>query len=166
MTGDEKHTTLLGENVYVATTVADDGILGAAVTENTGETALKNAYETCKDDAQDLQADYAPQAVNTDGWKATQNALKALFPSMTFSLCFLPVYIKIRDRAKKTFHDVFQDVASKLRECDHAENTRSCSQRIRRLHEWADTHSVPQMILQHIEKAHKLCSYTRHIPAF
>ena len=160
ITVDEKHTRLLGEKVYVATTVADDCILGAAVADNAGETALTTAYQTFKDEAQTLQADYAPQTVNTDGWKATQNALKALFPSITFLLCFLHVYIKIRDRTQKKFQDVFQDVASKLWTCYRAENKRSFSQRVRRLHEWANTHSVPQIMVQQIEKVRN------HLSAF
>lgn len=152
---DEKHTTLLGEKVYVATTVADGCILGTAVAENAEEKALENAYGIFKDETQDLRPAYAPQTVNTDGWQATQNALKTLFPSITFLLCFLHVSIKIRDRAKKKFHDLFQDVVSTLWDCYHAENTRSFSQRVRRLHEWTKTPSVPQVMLHPIEQVRK-----------
>ncbi len=54
ITVDEKHTTLLGEKVYVATTVAKDCIVGAAVAENAGEKALENDYGTFKEEAQHL----------------------------------------------------------------------------------------------------------------
>ncbi|BBO80902.1 hypothetical protein DSCO28_14680 [Desulfosarcina ovata subsp. sediminis] len=49
-----------------------------------------------------------------DGWKATRNAWQALFPAVVIVCCFLHVFIKIRDRAKKKYRDIFEDVASKL----------------------------------------------------
>ena len=41
-----------------------------------------------------------------DGWKATLKAWKALFASVVIICCFLHVFIKIRDRAKKKYNDV------------------------------------------------------------
>ncbi len=149
---DEKHTRLLGEKAYIATTVANECILGASVTNSAGEDALKEAYQTFKQEAQDLRSDYTPQTVNTDGWQATRNALKALFPSIISILCFLHVYIKIRDRAKKKFHCLFQEVASKLWNCYHAATKRSFSQRVRRLHEWAQKQKIPHVMVNPIKK--------------
>jgi hypothetical protein len=42
---DEKHTWILGEKVYVATTVGMGCILGTSIAKNAGEQALKDAYQ-------------------------------------------------------------------------------------------------------------------------
>ncbi|QTA90771.1 Uncharacterized protein dnm_068320 [Desulfonema magnum] len=42
------------------------------------------------------------------------NAWKSLFPSVTLILCFLHMFIGIRDRAKKKFGEIYQEVATRL----------------------------------------------------
>jgi hypothetical protein len=41
---------------------------------------LRQAYGVFADEAKAVDPDYAPERVNTDGWSATQEAWKALFP--------------------------------------------------------------------------------------
>ena len=149
---DEKHTSLLGEKAYVAMTVGDDCILGASIASNADETALTEAYQTFKEEAQLIEPEYCPQSVNTDGWQATQSAWKTLFPSISLILCFLHVFIKIRDRAKKKFKQLFEETADKLWECYQAPNKSSFSQRIRRLHEWAEKNDLPEVIFKPLDK--------------
>ena len=48
-----------------------------------------------------VKADYAPQTVNTDGWFATRNAFRTLFPSIALVLCFLHGFLKIRNRCRQ-----------------------------------------------------------------
>ncbi|MCP4106394.1 MAG: hypothetical protein GY749_12775 [Desulfobacteraceae bacterium] len=43
-----------------------------------------------------------------------QNAWKKLFPSVTLILCFLHAFIGIRDRAKKKFGEIYNEIAEKL----------------------------------------------------
>ena len=93
---DEKHTRIGGEKACVATTVAEECVLGVSVAVSAGEDALKDAYATYKDEARNVTPDYSPETVNTDGWKATVNAWKGLFPSATLILCFLHVFISIQ----------------------------------------------------------------------
>jgi hypothetical protein len=101
LSADEKHTRILGDKTYVATTVGGGCILGASVAENAGEKSLTDAYQVYKQETQCLKPDYSPETVNMDGWKATRNAWQALFPAVVIICCFLHVFIKIRDRAKK-----------------------------------------------------------------
>jgi hypothetical protein len=98
---DEKHTHLCGEKVYIATTVANECILGAAVSPSAGQEDLQEAYAQFKSEAQNLNPDYQPQTVNTDGWKATMAAWTVLFPRCVLILCFLHAFIRIRDRCKR-----------------------------------------------------------------
>lgn len=105
-----------------------------------------------KDEAQCLKPAYAPTTVNMDGWKATRNAWKFLFSSVVIICCFLHVFIKIRDRAKKKYKDIFDEAASKLWDCYHAENKIAFSQRIRRLVEWCKKNNMPSVIANPIKK--------------
>ena len=87
---DEKHTRCNGERIYIATTVADGCFVGAEISEGADTESLTQAYGVFQQEAQVLDADYAPQTVTTDGWRATDAALLALFPQVTILLCFLP----------------------------------------------------------------------------
>jgi hypothetical protein len=67
-----------GEEVVVATTVGDDCVLGISVALSTDAEGLTEAYQHFKDEVQQVDPDYAPETVNTDGWAATK---KDPFPS-------------------------------------------------------------------------------------
>jgi hypothetical protein len=68
---DEKHTDLNGQKAYIALTVAQDCVLGASMSTAADEKQLTEAYRHFKAEAQQLQPNYHPQTVNTDGWTAT-----------------------------------------------------------------------------------------------
>jgi hypothetical protein len=84
LVADEKHSWLKGNRVYIATTAAKDCILGASVAPSASQTDLEKAYGIFASEAKALDADYAPDTVNTDGWSATQNAWHALFKPVPF----------------------------------------------------------------------------------
>lgn len=152
---DEKHTWILSNKVYVATTVGKECILGTSIAEDAGDQALTKAYGVFKHEAQCLKPTYSPATVNMDGWKATHNAWTFLFSSVAIIYCFLHVFIKIRDRAKKKYKDIFLIIASKLWDCYRADNKRQFSQRIRRLIQWCHHENVPSVITGPIEKLRK-----------
>jgi len=149
---DEKHTWILGNKIYVSTTVGNECILGASIAKDAGEQALKDSYNVFKQEARCLNPTYSPTTVNIDGWKATRNAWSFLFSSVVIICCFLHVFIKIRDRAKKKYKDIFDQAASKLWDCYHAENKIEFSQRIRRLIEWCKKNNMPSVIANPIKK--------------
>ena len=45
---DEKHTWILGDKVYVATTVGNECILGTSVSKDAGEQSLQDGYQLYK----------------------------------------------------------------------------------------------------------------------
>jgi hypothetical protein len=137
LVADEKHSWLKGERVYIATTAAADCILGASVATSASQVDLEKAYGVFASEAQAVDAHYAPETVNTDGWQATQNAWKALFTQITVILCFLHAFLKIRDRATKAFGELGQDVQRRVWEAYRAPSKRAFAQRLRRLREWA-----------------------------
>lgn len=69
-----------GDRIYVATTVGDDVILGAATSRSAQALDLTVAYSEFKTEAIRLKPDYQPQTVNNDGWLPTKQAWLVLFP--------------------------------------------------------------------------------------
>lgn len=155
ISADEKHTWLIGDKVYVATTVGKGCILGADIAKDASEEALTDSYKVFKDESQNLKPTYSPKTVNIDGWRSTHNAWLNLFTSISVIYCFLHIFIKIRDRGKKKYRDIFLQVSSRLWACYRSSNKRSFSQRIRRLYEWSQNNLVPDVFLNPIKKLRK-----------
>lgn len=87
---DEKHIKIGKQKRYVATTIGKGCYLGAEVARKANE-------------ANDLNSEYYPKSINTDGWQATLNAMASLFPSAVLIRCFLHAFLKIRTEAKRKF---------------------------------------------------------------
>jgi len=133
---DEHHQTIDGRKVYIATTVGEGCVLGAEPATAAGAAELEAAYGTFREEARDVSAEYTPETVSTDGWKATQAAWKALFPKAVVLLCFLHSWLKVRDRAKH-LKDLFAEASRRTWDAFHAPDRRRFGQRLRRLGEWA-----------------------------
>ena len=101
LAADEHHADWAGEKGYIATTVGGGCILGVALTAAADDAHLQEAYGTFASEARDVAPEYTPETVNTDGWAATRNAFRALFPTIAVVLCFLHGFLKIRDRCRK-----------------------------------------------------------------
>lgn len=147
---DEKHTRRGGLKQYIAMTVAKECILGAAMAESASEASLKEAYGVFAHESKEVNPTYAPDSVNTDGWAATQNAWKHLFPGVTVILCFLHAFIKIRDRATKVLADSFNQAADRVWEAYGATSKAAFSQQIRRLREWTEKQVADSPMKKHI----------------
>ena len=98
---DEHHADWAGQKGYIATTVGEGCILGVGLTTSADDAHLEQAYGVFAMEARQVDPEYAPETVNTDGWAATRNAFQALFPLITVVLCFLHGFLKIRDRCRK-----------------------------------------------------------------
>ena len=98
---------------------------------------LTKAYGVFQREAINVQSDYAPKTVNTDGWSGTQQAWKSLFPLIIVLQCFLHAWLKIRDRSKH-LGQLFFDIGEQVWNVFRAPNKRSCSQRIGVLKKWAE----------------------------
>ncbi len=156
LVADEKHTTLIEgktRKVYLAATTGGGCCLGMALAETAGADDLTRAYGVFRDEAQCLDPEYRPETVTTDGWSATQAAWRALFRGVTLILCFLHAFLKIRERAAH-LKETFNDLRERVWEAYHASDTRSFSQRLRRLREWAKDHVDKEVVR---EKVLSLC---------
>ena len=101
LVADEHHADWAGQKGYIPTTVGGGCILGVALTASADDVHLQEAYGVFAAEARDVDPEYAPQTVNTDGWASTRNAFQTLFPLITVVLCFLHGFLKIRDRCRK-----------------------------------------------------------------
>lgn len=101
LAADEHHTTVQGQKVYTSVTAAEGVFLGLALSAAADEQALTESYDDFRQEAQNVDPDYAPQTVNTDGWMATRAAWRKLFPTVALIWCFLHGFLKIRDRSSR-----------------------------------------------------------------
>ena len=136
LVADEKHTSINGEKSYIATTVGGECVLGAAMCPSAGEKDLTQAYGQFKTEALNVAPDYQPDSVNTDGWLATLNSWRTLFPSVTMILCFLHSFIKIRSCGKK-LGDTYFDLCDKVWEVYHSASEAEFHARMADLAIWA-----------------------------
>lgn len=153
---DEKHVHFNGEKGYIATTVGDDCVLGASLALSADEEALTEAYGRFREEAHHLVPNYAPKTVNTDGWKATQNAWRALFATTVIIECFLHAFLKIRDRCKKRLKPLFPSIKQQVWDIYHAETPDDFRQQIADFLAWS-RQSLTGTALEAIEK---LCAKT------
>lgn len=149
LVADEHHQTCDGDKVYLATTVAGGCCLGVAVAATAGTDDLAEAYQVFADEARNVNPDYQPKTVNTDGWKGTQAAWLVLFSTIVVLRCFLHAWLKIRDRAKN-LKDKFYELSTQVWHAYHAENKRSFAQRLRQLATWAK-HNVSGVVLEAVQ---------------
>lgn len=132
---DEKHTRFNGEKAYIATTAAEDCILGASIALHADSPSLTEAYSHFKEESQGLQPDYQPQTVNTDGWGPTHKAWLILFPMIIIIRCFLHAYISIRSRCKKLAD--FPQLCQQVWDIYHAPNPDAVYRQVAELYAWA-----------------------------
>ena len=110
--------------------------LGVSVSETADATGLEQAYGEFQREAYQLNPRYLPQSVNADGWEATQQAWKALFPHISVVLCFLHTIMGIQRLCRRS-SSLFQVVSDKLWHWYDSLTPRQFGQRLRRLLEWA-----------------------------
>jgi hypothetical protein len=136
---DEHHQALDGKKTYIATTVGSGCILGAEPAPSAGTDDLKDAYSFFKREAHEVAPGYAPKTVNTDGWKPTKAAWRALFRGIVILQCFLHAWLKVRERGKH-LKDQFAEISRRAWEAYHAPDRRCFGQRLRSLRGWAKDH--------------------------
>ncbi|MDQ3399194.1 MAG: hypothetical protein M3511_15805, partial [Deinococcota bacterium] len=162
---DEKHSRICGNKAYISCTVAQECVLGASISLSADEAGLSKAYSNFKEEACNLDPDYQPETVNTDGWFATQAAWQALFPGVVVMLCFLHAFLKIRDRAKR-LTTVFPEVAQKVWDAYHQDSADAFIDKVTVLQLWAEQH-CKQLNQSVLDAIYKLCHNAyRFSPAY
>lgn len=160
LVADEKITWLDAEEVYIPTTVGGGCILGISVAKQADGTALKQAYGEFANEAAAVFPAYQPVSVCTDGWKATREAWRCLFPMITLVLCYLHSILKISQRCTG---ELRHTVLDKAWDVYRATSKTSFAQRTRRLREWSKRHLTGALA----SMVEKLCARkTDFLPAY
>ena len=133
LAADEHHAQLRGEDAFVAMTAGGGCVLGMALSNTASEVDLTAAYGRFRDEAVAVSPEYAPETVNTDGWKATQAAWRTLFPKVALILCFLHGFLKIRDRCRKAF-----ELHGKIWEVYQAPSAQAFREKMESLRQWCE----------------------------
>lgn len=148
LVADEKITWLAGEEVVVPTTVGGGCGLGISVAPQAPSLRLQEAYGEFKTEATTVFPDYQPRSVCTEGFQATRDAWRHLFPALTVVLCFLHSILKLTERCRGALrHHVLERAWAVY----HAVTKAQFAQRLRRLAEWARL-SLDGSLAQMIEK--------------
>jgi hypothetical protein len=151
LAADEHHVDWAGGKGYVAMTVGGGCVLGIALSAAADDAHLQEAYGVFAAEARDVDPEYAPRTVNTDGWASTRNAFQALFPSIAVVLCFLHGFLKIRDRCRKA-HELHRWVWDIYRAATAAEFRRLMGEFQRRCATQTWTAPVREMLTKLVNK--------------
>jgi hypothetical protein len=147
LAADEHHADWAGQKGYVATTVGGGCLLGVAVTDSADDDHLREAYAVFAAEARDVEPEYAPETVSVDGWAATRNAFRSLFPSIAAILCFLHGFLKIRDRCRKA-HELHRRVWDVYRAATAEEFRRLMAE----LQRWCEAQTWTAAVREMLEK--------------
>ena len=147
LAADEHHADWAGQKGYVATTVGGGCLPGVAVTAAADDAHLREAYGVFAAEARDVAPEYAPETVNTDGWAATRNAFRALFPSIAVILCFLHGFLKVRDRCRKA-----RDLHRRVWDVYRAATAEEFRRLMGELQQWCATQSWTAPVREMLEK--------------
>jgi len=134
LVADEKITWLAGKEVVLPTTVGGGCVLGISVADKADSDSLEEAYGEFVTEARQVVVDYQVRSVCTDGFHATREAWRRLFPQLTLVLCFLHSILKIQERCRGALR---RQVLERAWRVYQAATKRQFSQRLRRLSEWA-----------------------------
>jgi hypothetical protein len=137
LVADEKISWLQGAEVCVPTTVGHHCVLGIGLAKGEDSAALTAVYGEFAAEVIEVFPTYQPQSVCTDGWAATRDAWRAVFPAITLVLCFLHSVLKIAERCRGQLRAAVLDKAWHVY---HSTTKRSFAQRVRRLREWSGGH--------------------------
>jgi len=146
---DEKHTTMNGEKTYLATTVAQGCVFGAAVCTGASTEDLIEGYGVYAQEAQNVSPEYQANSYNTDGYVPTGNALKTIFETVVIIPCFVHAYLNIKERCRK-WGSQFYDLSKQIWDVYQAPTKASFAQRVRRLGEWAQQNVSSEIVLEKI----------------
>ena len=136
LVADEQGTGGAGQEVYVPTTVGAGCFLGGSVVAAAETSTVEAGYGECARAAPALVPDSHPHSVCTEGWKATREAWRRLFPNIPRVLCVLHAVLKRQERGTGA---VRHQGLARAWPVSQAATKRQCAQRLRRLREWTQT---------------------------
>ena len=137
LVADQKLTRIATQQVYVPTPVGGGCFLGVSVVEAADTVTLERGYGEFAKEAKALAPNDQARSVCTDGWEATRQAGRGLFPKIKVVLCFLHAILKMK---KHCAGQLRHQVLDKAWQVSQATTKRQFAQRLRRVAEWTPLH--------------------------
>lgn len=147
LAADEHHVHWCGKKGYVAFTAGAGCVLGVALSDSADEEHLTDAYGQFARESRDVNPQYAPKTVNTDGWFPTRNAFRALFVTIVPVLCFLHGFLKIRERCRKA-----RELHERVWDVYRAATASDFRQRMATFRAWCQNRHWPKAVLEMVTK--------------
>ena len=148
LVADEQLTRGAKPQVSVPTPVGGGCLLGVSVVEAAATGTVEQGYGACAKAAKALAPDSQARSVCPDGWEATRQAWRGLFPTMKVVRCLLHAILKMKKSGAGQWRHRVLDRAWHV---DQAATTRQFAQRLRRVAAWTPAHlsgAVAQRVLQ------------------
>src|SRR5690606_16080250 len=112
------------------------------------EESLTQAYSEFKKEALEIEEDYCPDSVNTDGWDATRNAIRSVFIGVSLILCFLHSALKVRDKRRK--FPKKNELMKHVWDSYKAETVSLFEKRLKRLEKWVCKEEIPESVKEKV----------------
>jgi hypothetical protein len=129
---DEKFSRENRKRTYIAMTSSEDCVLGAAITDKADQDAMEQSYGIFKQEILDVDPNYQPVTVTTDGWLATRFSWQKLFTTVHLILCFLHSFLKIRDKCRLQI--CYREISSVVWEAYKTKSADDFQEKIHRLY--------------------------------
>ena len=157
LVADEQLTRVAKPQVYVPTTVGGGCFLGGSVVEAADTGTVERGYGECAKEAKALAPDYRPRSVCTDGWEATRQAWRGLFPKIKLVRGFLHSILKMKKHCAGQLRHQGLD---KAWQGYQAATTRQFAQRLRRVAEWTPAHLSGPVVTMVLKMCRRRADFT------
>jgi hypothetical protein len=147
LVADEQRTRVAKQQVSAPPT-GGGCFWGVSVVEAADTGTVEQGDGECAKEAKALAPNYQARSVCTDGWEATRQAGRGLFPTIQLGLCFLHAILKMQKPCAGQWR---HQVLDKAWQVYQAATTRQFAQRLRRGAEWTPLHlsgPLAQRVLQ------------------
>jgi hypothetical protein len=137
LVADEKHYHQNSGKGFAAMTVGENCVLGLGVAHTASTADLTEAYGVFQREALAIDPSYQPESVNTDGWSATQQAWRLLFPAIIILECFLHAFIRIKNCCRSLAEPYFEELCDEVWRIYHAASPAEFSSQLGYVRRWA-----------------------------
>ena len=133
---DEKHTYCLTDKVYLPTITEGRVIWHLGYSTDKTAASFKETYGQFEQQAHDLEPDYQPAGILTDGFESTRKSLRELFPQTDLGNCIRHAADRLASKLTGVTKELRNTLSQEFRQILFEGGTiRSIGQRLRRFAE-------------------------------
>jgi len=157
LVADEPRTRGAKQQVSVPTPVGGGCFLGVSVGEAADTVTVARGDGACAQEAKALVPAYPAPSVCPEGWAATRQAWRPLFPTITLGRCLLHAILKMQKPCAGQVRHQGLDSAWQVYQ---AATTRQCAPRLRRVAAWMPLHLSGPVAAMGLQRCHRRADCT------